>query len=256
MKIKTPTEIEAMATAGKAVAHALDEMKKAIVPNQTTTLDLDEIAIETLAKHNCKPALVGYQPPFSDVPYKHATCISIDEEVIHGVPNKSRVIKNGSIVSLDLVGSYEGWLADSTITVIVGEVSKKAQQLVSVTREAMMHGIQAAKPGATLGDIGFAVQRLIERNKFSVVKELTGHGIGQKTHEDYDVLNFGRPGKGMVLEPGMTFCVEPMVASGSPKVTYRRGDPWTVVMADGQLAAHFEHTVAVTEDGVRILTVS
>lgn len=244
-----------MAAAGQAVAHSLAAMKAAIVPGQTTTQDLEEIALETLAKHGAKPSLKGYRPSFSQVTYQHATCISINDEVIHGVPSPTRVLREGDVVGLDMVGNIDGWHADSTITVIVGSGSKVAQRLVSVTREAMWHGIRAALAGNTLGDIGFAVQRLVEKNGFNVVRDLSGHGIGRSVHEEgLDVVNFGIRGRGIRLVPGMTFCVEPMTAAGKGATMHKPGDPWTVFIKDGSLGAHWEHTVAVTEKGPRVLT--
>lgn len=254
MSLKTPGEIDAMAEAGRAVALAIDKMKRAIVPGKTTTIELDTIAREELARHGAKPSLLGYHPSFSPVAYEHTACISVNDEVIHGVPSE-RVLKDGDVVGLDLVGNVDGWHADSTITVIVGTGSKLAQRLVTVTRESMWHGINAAKAGATLGDIGYAVQKLVERNGFGVVRDLSGHGIGRSVHEgQLNVANFGRPGTGTRLEVGMTFCVEPMTTAGRYQVTHRKGDPWAVITADHSLGAHFEHTIAVTPDGPRVLT--
>ena len=243
-----------MAEAGRAAAKALKAMQAAIVAGQTTTMDLEEVARETLRAEGAKPALLGYHPPFSKVRYEHATCISVNEQVIHGVPGP-RVLKNGDVVSLDLVAEIDGWMADTTVTVIVGTGSPKAQRLVEVTRAALQRGIEVIKPGLRLGDLGNTIQKIVERNGFSVVRELAGHGVGSAVHEEgLDVYNFGKPGTGVELRPGMTFAVEPMVSAGRPQVVHRDGDPWTIYMKDNSLAAHWEHTVAVTEDGCRVLT--
>lgn len=243
-----------MAEAGRAAAKTLQAMKTAIQPGKTTTQELEDIARETLASLGAKPALLDYKPPFSQHTYRHATCISINEQVIHGVPSP-RILKSGDVVSLDLVAEVDGWLADSTITVGVGNITPKAQRLIEVTRASMWKGIEIIKPGIRLGDLGNAIQKIVERNGMSVVRELAGHGIGRTVHEPgLDVYNFGRPGTGVELRPGMTFAVEPMVSAGKPQVEHRRDDPWTIWMKDKSLSCHWEHTVAVTEDGCRILT--
>jgi methionyl aminopeptidase len=254
-RLKTPGEIEAMRRAGIAVAVALRTMRDAIVPGETTTLDLDEIAGETLKKYDAKPILNGYKPSFSNVPYMHNTCISLNEEVIHGVPNPKRVIQDGDLVSLDMDAMVEGWCADATISVAVGNASESALKLMKVTREALFKGIEQARAGNTMGDIGAAVQRHVEKNGMNVVRDMVGHGIGQVPHEPgLDVPNYGKPRTGTPLKVGMTFCIEPMVMLGKRDVDHRPGDPWTIVTKDGSWAAHWEHTVAITKDGPLILT--
>lgn len=244
-----------MRRAGEAVALALRAMRDAIVPGETTTLQLDEIAGETLRAHGARPALNGYKPSFSAVPYLHNTCISLNNEVIHGVPSAQRIVREGDLISLDLDASVDGWLADATITVAVGQVSPKARKLLTVTREALYKGIEQAVPGNAMGDVGHAIQKLVEKHGFNVLRDMVGHGIGQVPHEPgLDVPNYGRPGKGIRLQVGMTFAIEPMVTAGSYVVQHVPGDPWTIVTKDGSLAAHWEHTVAITEDGPLILT--
>ena len=255
MRLKTSDEIEMMRRAGRVVAEALAAMRDAIVPGQTTTLDLDEIAYETLKRRGAKPILLGYKPSFSDVPYQHSTCISVNDAVVHGVPDKKRVLRSGDIVSLDMDASIDGWCADATITVPVGEVSSAAKNLLTVTRECLYKGIAQARPGNTMGDVSAAVQRHAERSRYGVVRELIGHGIGQTPHEKgLDVPNFGRPHTGVRLRPGMTFCIEPMINAGSREIKHVSDDPWTVFTEDGSLSAHFEHTIAITEAGPDILT--
>ncbi|MBC7809116.1 MAG: type I methionyl aminopeptidase [Akkermansiaceae bacterium] len=255
MRLKTPSEIAAMRRAGEVVAVTLRTMAAAIVPNQTTTLELDEIAAAVLKRYDAKAPLYGYKPSFSDVPYMHNTCISVNDEVIHGVPDARRVLREGDLVSLDMDASVDGWCADATITVPVGKVSGKAKKLLQATREALQMGIAQARPGNTIGDVGYTVQRHVEKNGFSVVREMVGHGIGRMPHEPgLDVPNWGKPGEGQIIQVGMTFCIEPMVNAGKPEIAHVHGDPWTIVSADGSLACHFEHTIAITENGPVILT--
>jgi methionyl aminopeptidase len=255
IRLKTASEIAAMRQAGIAVALSLRAMRDAIIPGQTTTLELDEIAGETLKKMGARPALLGYKPSFSNVPYMHNTCISVNQEVIHGVPNARRILQEGDLVSLDMDAEVEGWCADATITVAVGTVSESANRLSQVTREALYKGIEAAKIGNTMGDIGYAIQRHVEKNGMNVVREMVGHGIGKMPHEPgLDVPNYGRPRKGVKLVEGMTFCIEPMVMLGRREVHHPAGDVWTIVTKDGTWAAHWEHTIAVTKSGPQILT--
>lgn len=254
MKLKTGNEIDAMAVAGRAAALTLQRMRSLTKPG-ITTQDLEEAARSELQAQGAKPALLGYHPRFSKVPYEFATCISVNDEVIHGRPSPKSVLREGDVVGFDLVADVDGWLADTAITVIVGKGSLKAQRLISVTQEALRHGIGKAVAGARMGDVSSAVQRLVERNGFGVIRELSGHGVGSEVHEEgIEVPNFGFPGKGLPIQVGMTFCIEPMVTAGSPGIKHRPGDPWAVVTRDGSIGAHFEHTVAITEDGPRILT--
>lgn len=254
MRLKTPGEIDAMAVAGQAAAKTLHAMKAAAAAG-TTTMALEMIAREELARHGARPALLDYHPRFSRVPYRFATCISVNDEVIHGQPSETTVIREGDVIGLDLVADVDGWLADTAITIVVGAASVKVQRLLTVTQEAMWQGVRKAVSGARMGDVSNAVQRIVERNGFGVIRELSGHGVGSEVHEEgIDVPNFGRAGKGLPLQVGMTFCIEPMVTTGSPGIKHRPGDPWAVVTRDGSIGAHFEHTVAVTSEGPRVLT--
>jgi len=254
MRLKTESEIGAMAVAGRAAALTLQRMRASAVPG-VSTMELEEVARAELSQHGARPALLGYHPRFSKVPYEFATCISVNDEVIHGQPSPKRYLREGDVVGLDLVADVDGWLADTAITVIVGKGSLKAQRLLSVTQEALRHGISKAHVGSRMGDVSSAVQRLVERNGFGVIRELSGHGVGSQVHEEgIDVPNIGFPGKGIPLRVGMTFCIEPMVTAGPPGIKHRPGDPWAVVTRDGSIGAHFEHTVAITEQGARILT--
>ncbi len=255
IRLKTAGEIEMMRLAGYVVAEVLGAMRDAIIPNITTTLDLDAVAEYVLHKHGAKSAFLNYQPSFSDVPFRHNSCISVNEEIVHGVPSENRVLRDGDIVGLDMGASVDGWFADSAITVPVGEVSPAAKNLLVITREALFKGIAQAKLGNRMGDISSAVQKHAERNRYGVVRELVGHGVGTSPHEKgLDVPNYGRPGTGERLKVGMTFCIEPMINLGSREITHLPGDQWTIISSDHSLSAHFEHTVAITEAGLDILT--
>ena len=255
--LKTPGEIEAMRGAGIALAAALRTMRDAIVPGKTTTGELDEIAGEVLRRYGAKSALFGYKPPWTDDVYLHNSCISVGDEVIHGVPNRKRKLREGELVSLDMTAELDGWCADSTISTIVGKkVLPKAKKINQVTREAMYLGIEKAIAGNTIRDVAWAIQNHVEKNGMSVVRELVGHGIGREPHEDgLDVPCFvGSDADKTVIQVGMTFCVEPMVIFGKDGVAHIDEDPWTIVSADGSIACHWEHTIAVTENGPVILT--
>lgn len=251
---KSPAEIDAMREAGRAVAAALKAMQAAIVPGVTTTLDLDEVAVETLRANGAVSTLKGYHPPFSDFTYLHTTCISVNDEVAHGVPDVRRVLQDGDIVSLDLDAAVDGWIADAATTVAVGRIAPVAQNLLIGTREALMEAIKQARIGNTVGHISSAIQKTAQRHRYHVVRDLCGHGIGRTPHEEPDVFNYGRPGQGMKLKAGMTICIEPMINVGKSDVVHVNDDPWTIVTEDGTLSAHFEHTVAITEAGPVILT--
>jgi methionyl aminopeptidase len=255
VRLKNPAEIERMRCAGVVVAEALAAMRDSIVPDVTTTLDLDEIAADVLKKHGAKSAFLGYKPPFSHVEYKYNTCLSVNEEVVHGVPSAKRVLRTGDIIGLDMGAAVDGWYADAAITVPVGAISAAAKNLLTVTQEALMKGIAQARPGNYMGDVSAAVQKHAERARYGVVRSLVGHGIGTTPHEDPQVPNYGRPGRGIMLKPGMTFCIEPMVNLRTDEVDHIPGDEWTIVTNDRSLSAHFEHTIAITESGPDILTI-
>lgn len=254
---KTPGEIEAMRATGLALAAALRAMRDAIVPNKTTTGELDELAGEVLRRYGAKSALLGYKPPWTQDIYLHNSCISINDEVIHGVPSKKRRIREGDLVSLDMTAELDGWCADSTISTIVGKrILPKAKKINQVTREAMYLGIEKAVAGNTMRDVSWAIQNHVEKNGMSVVRELVGHGIGRAPHEEgLDVPCFtGSDADQTCLEVGMTFCIEPMVIYGRADVAHIEEDAWTIVSQDGTIACHWEHTIAITEEGPIILT--
>lgn len=245
--IKTPREVEKMRRSGAVVSEILDYVRGFVQPG-ATTMDLENAAVAKIAELGATPAFKGYHG------YPAVLCTSVNSEVVHGIPSANRVLREGDIVSIDTGVIIDGFYGDSAITVPVGEkIEPKAQRLLDVTRASLESGIRAVKVGASLGDIGAAVQEVVEADGFSVVRDFVGHGIGTRLHEDPQVPNFGRRGQGLKLREGMVFCIEPMVNSGKPDVQVL-SDGWTAVTQDGSLSAHFEHTVAVTANGAVVLT--
>ncbi len=244
--LKSPAQIERMRESGRIVARALRLTSAHIRPG-VTPLELNAIAERHIREEGGVPDFLGYKG------YKHATCISVNDRVVHGVPDR-RPLQEGDLVTLDFGVVKDGWHADSAWTYAVGEVDARTRRLMNVTREALNQGIAQARPGRTIGDIGAAVQRYCEGNGYGVVRELVGHGIGTELHDlPRNVPMFGRAGKGERLREGMCLCIEPMVNAGSADVV-TLDDQWTVVTADGSNAAHYEHTVAITKNGPEILT--
>jgi len=245
---KSKAEIEMMRKSGKIVAGTIRRCHEAIVPGKTTTRILDELAGRLIAEAGAVPSFLNYRG------YTANTCISVNDVVIHGMPNDVP-IEDGDIVDIDIGACLDGWHADSAVTYAVGTVSANAQRLLNITRECLYQGIAQAKIGNRIGDIASAVQRYAEKNGYGVVRDLVGHGIGRKLHEEpVNVPNFGKAGKGEVLKEGMTICIEPMINEGTFKIV-TLPDGWTMKTADGKLSAHFEHTIAITKDGPDILTV-
>jgi methionyl aminopeptidase len=246
--IKSEHELELMRTAGVINARALAAAISIIQPG-VTTADIDAVAAEVLQREGAEPAFMGYPGAY---PYPAVTTICVNDELVHGIPSKRRV-KKGEIVSIDCGSIVEGFVADSALTVGVGEVSPDAQRLMDVTLEALYMGIESMLVGNRTGDVSAAIQGHVEGNGFSVVREYTSHGVGQRMHEDPQVPNYGRSGRGLPLQAGMTIALEPMVLEGGPE-THVLEDQWTVSSRDGKLTAHFEHSVAVTPNGPWILT--
>lgn len=245
--LKTPAEIESIRRAGVIIGRLFEVLPEHIRPG-TTTAAIDRFVEDFIRSHE------GATPAFKGLyGFPASTCISVNEEVVHGIPRPDRTLRDGDIVSIDVGVLLDGWYADAARTFPVGEITPEAQRLLDVTEAAMYEGIRMAKAGNRLGDIGAAVQRTAESAGFGVVRDLVGHGIGRQMHEDPQVPNFGRPGQGLRLRTGLVICIEPMITAGSPEVL-TLDDRWTVVTQDGGLSAHFEHTVAVLADGPRILT--
>lgn len=247
IQLKSQREIEIMARGGKILADTVSLMERTVKPGMTTA-DLDAIAEEFIRSHP------GATPSFKGLyNFPASICSSINNEIVHGIPSKKRVLNEGDVVSIDVGVFYEGYHTDSATTVAVGKVDGESQRLLSVTREALGAGVAVARAGNHLGDIGAAVQAVVEAAGFSVVRDLVGHGIGTGFHEEPQVPNYGKPNRGIRLVPGLTIAIEPMVNVGKPGIR-TMPDKWTVVTIDGKRSAHFEHTVAITENGPRVLT--
>ncbi len=244
--LKSSKEIEKMRRAGQVVREVLELVRTKVKPG-ATTFDLEKAAEERLTELGLKAAFKGYHG------YPCVLCTSVNSEVVHGIPSPKRVLKEGDIVSVDFGVVVDGYYGDAAITVPVGAVDEKAARLLKTTEASLKAGIAAVRPGATLGDVGAAVQGVVEGEGFSVVRDFVGHGIGVHMHEDPQVPNFGHAGQGMKLKVGMVIAIEPMVNAGKPEVKVL-DDGWTAVAIDGSMSAHFEHTVAVTADGARVLT--
>jgi methionyl aminopeptidase len=243
---KSPSELEKMYRAGQIVWGALDKMRHMVKPG-VTTQQLDEFAEAYTVEHHARPAFKGYRG------YPGSVCTSINQEVVHGIPSKSRKLREGDILSMDFGVELDGYYGDAALTVPVGKINPVREKLLRVTRESLEQAIDKVRPGNRLGDVSAAVQAWVEKNGYSVVREFVGHGIGTKMHEDPQLPNYGSPGHGPKLQEGMVLAIEPMVNTGGPGVRVLEDD-WTAVTTDGSDSAHFEHTVAVTAEGPWILT--
>ncbi len=248
--IKSDEEIKIMREAGRITARILSDIDKATVPGVTTG-ELDRLAEKLIRKAGSKPAFKGYRGKSSS-PFPASITVSVNEEVVHGIPG-GRKLRAGDVVSIDMGVVWKGFYADSAFTKALGDVDARSRKLLEVTRESLFKGIEQARAGNRLTDISSAVQAHVEKNGFSVVRDLVGHGIGRQMHEDPQIPNFGPPGFGPILQKGMVLAIEPMVNMGGYKVDFLPDD-WTVVTADNSISAHFEHTVAVSENGPVILT--
>jgi methionyl aminopeptidase len=246
IQIKTEAEIERMKVAGKVVAQVLEILREAIKPG-VSTKQLDTIAYNKIKELGAEPAFLNYHG------FPASICASINEELVHGIPSEQRILKQGDIISIDMGARIGGFYGDAAITVAVGKISHEAQRLMDVTKQCLKLAMKEAKPGNYLGDIGYAVQKHAEGNGMSVVRDFVGHGIGRALHEEPQIPNFGHKGTGVLLEEGMVFALEPMVNLGSFDVKVK-DDNWTVVSKDGKINAHFEHTIAITKNGAKILT--
>ncbi|MEP6904727.1 MAG: type I methionyl aminopeptidase [Gemmatimonadales bacterium] len=247
IQLKSQREIEVMARGGHILADTVTLMEQSVRPG-ISTQELDKIAEDFIRSH------AGAVPSFKGLyNFPSSICTSINNEIVHGIPSRKRVLQEGDIVSVDVGVKYEGYHTDSATTVAVGEVPEESRRLLAITREALDAGVRAAMIGNHLGDIGAAVQHVVELAGFSVVRDLVGHGIGTGFHEEPQVPNYGKPSRGLRLVPGLTIAIEPMVNVGKPGIR-TMPDKWTVVTVDGGRSAHFEHTVAITENGPRILT--
>ncbi|MEO5813938.1 MAG: type I methionyl aminopeptidase [Gemmatimonadaceae bacterium] len=247
IQLKSAREIELMAEGGRILADTRALIRREVRPG-ISTMELDAMAEEFIRSH------AGATPAFKGLyGFPGSLCASINNEIVHGIPSKKRVLKDGDIISIDLGVGFKGYYTDSATTVAVGTVDDETTRLLETTERSLAAGIAAAVPGNHLGDIGAAVQRVVEEAGFSVVRDLVGHGIGVEFHEEPQVPNYGKPKRGLKLVPGLTLAIEPMVNIGGP-ATKTLSDKWTIVTVDGSRSAHFEHTVAITEAGNRVLT--
>jgi methionyl aminopeptidase len=251
--IKSPADIDKMRVAGRLAAEVLQVVAPHVRPGVSTG-ELDRICRQHIVEvQGAVPANIGYGGHAYRIPFPAAICTSVNNVICHGIPSDARILKDGDIVNIDVTVIKDGWHGDTSRMYCVGMPSVLARRLVEVTREAMFRGIRAVRPGATLGDVGHSIQTHAEAARFSVVREYCGHGIGRVYHEAPQVMHYGRPGTGLCLQAGMTFTIEPILNTGKPQ-TRVLSDGWTVVTKDCSLSAQWEHTVAVTEDGVEVLT--
>ena len=249
--IKTKEQIEIIREGGKILATVLAKVAKKVAPG-VSTFELDKYAYDLIKEGGDVPAFLNYRPEGAPKAFPATICISVNNEIVHGIPSKARILKEGDIVSLDLGLKHKGLFTDHAVTVPVGKISKRDQDLLDKTKKALELGICAARGGATVGDIGHAIESFVNR-KYGIVRELSGHGVGVKIHEDPYVPNYGKPGKGQKLIPGMIIAIEPMLNMGSGHIV-SADDDWTIKTADGSRSAHFEHTILITEGDAEILT--
>ena len=246
IRIKTEEEIDRMKIAGRAVAIFLKEAEKLVVPG-VPAWEIELLAEKVFKELKVKPAFKGYNG------YEYITCVSVNEEVVHGIPRRDKVFKKGDIVSIDVGAVYKGFFGDGAMTYIVGETDEPGKKLVEVTRKALEKAIEKIRAGVKLGDISYAIQSFVEDNGFNVIRDYVGHGIGTALHEEPQVPNYGKPGTGVTLITGMTLAIEPMVVEGDWRIKILE-DGWTAVTVDGSRCAHFEHTIVIRETGAEILT--
>jgi len=252
IQLKTQEDIEKLKEAGKIHAHILKALTALVKPG-VSAVEVDTLARALLEEAGAKAAFLNYTPEGVSYPFPAAVCVSVNDEVVHGIPHENIIFQEGDIVSLDLGVSYKGMITDAAITVPCGEVSDEARKLMSITKEALNVGIAAAKLGNTVGDIGFAIQEFVKPYGYGIIKILAGHGVGYSVHEEPYVPNYGKKGDGEKLIPGMVLAIEPMLTLGNDEVAVTE-DEYTYVTYDGSLAAHFEHTIAITEEGTVVLT--
>ena len=249
--VKNKEQIKIIREGGKILARVLDKVAKKAKPG-ISTFELDKYAHDLIIKEGGIPAFLNYRPEGAPKAFPATICISVNNEIVHGIPTKTKILKEGDIVSLDLGLEYKGLFTDHAVTVAVGKISKKDQQLLDYTKKALEVGIWAAQGGATVGDIGHAIESFVNR-KYGIVRELSGHGVGVKIHEDPYIPNYGKKGKGVKLIPGMIIAIEPMLNIGKASIV-SASDDWTIKTADGSRSAHFEHTILITEGEAEILT--
>lgn len=250
--IKSPEEIKILREGGKRLASVLYEVAERVKPG-IATIELDELAEKLIRKTGGEPSFKNYKTREDKFPYPASLCVSINDEVVHGIPSKNRFLEKGDIVGLDLGMKYKNLYTDTAITVGVGKINKEAEKIIKTAKKALETGIKASKENNFIGDIGFSIQSCAEKNGFNVVRKLVGHGVGYDVHEYPDIPNFGKPKTGEQLKAGMVLALEPMLIAGSADVILDK-DNWTWKTKDGSLSAHFEHTIVITQKGAEILT--
>jgi methionyl aminopeptidase len=253
-RIKTEEEINLLRQGGKILAKILKELAKYSKPG-VSTADINDYALKLAEDFGVEPVLLGYHPEFADFPYPAALCTSVNNTVQHGVPRADEILQEGDIINLDMSIGFQGMIVDSGITVPVGKTDPVSQKLMDVTREALAIGIKQAQPGNRIGDIGHAIETFVKARGFSIVEVLCGHGVGHAVHEDPQIPNYGTAGTGPLIKVGNVFAIEPIVNVGGKEVVFDdEGDGYSVYTVDGSRSAHFEHTVAITENGPEIMT--
>ncbi len=250
IRLKKEKDLEGLRASGQILTRILLAMKDSATIG-TNLLEIENLAREMLKKEGATAAFLNYKPEGASAPYPSVLCLSLNDQIVHGIP-RNRALKNGDILKIDFGVVYKGYVTDAALTVGIGQISPEAKRLLSVTEESLTEGISAARNGGNLGDIGYAIESYVEKNGFSVIQNLTGHGTGFKLHEDPTVYNYGRRGEGMKLQPGLVLAIEPMVSMGSSQIRQAQDDSYYT--ADGSLSAHFEKTIAITKNGAEILT--
>ena len=253
MIVRNDKDIEGLRTAGRILAEVLTELSAMVVPG-VTTAELDLAAEKAIRNKGGVPAFLGYKPEGANYPFPAVLCASVNEEIVHGIPSENKTLIDGDIITLDLGLSYDGYFVDSAVTVPVGEISREDQKLLDATRDALEAAIAVARGGMKTGDVGAAVEQVAKSYKFSIVEDLGGHAVGKAVHEQPYIANEGKAGKGETLPEGMVIALEPMLSAGSPRIVLDPEDEWTYRTSDGSRAAHFEHTLILTEDGCEVVT--
>ena len=253
IKIKKPEEIELMRVAGRVTAEVLDIMREAVRPGISTG-ELDRLSEEHIRKNGGIPAFKNYKPMSDMTPFPGTICASVNDEIIHGIPDFNRILEEGDIISVDVGACINGWFGDAACTYPVGEISSEKKKLLEVTEDSLNRAIASALNGNTLGDIGYAVESFVKPLGFGIVRDYTGHGIGRKMHEAPQIPNYGKARQGMTLKSGMTIAIEPMIMSGREDVKVDSKNGWTVSTVDGSDAAHFERSIVILDEGPEILT--
>ena len=253
---KNQEEYLKLEKSGEILFLILTSLKNAIIDGERSLYELDMLA-EKMLNHYDARSVKGYLPDFADIPFEYNLCASVNNEIVHGLPSKNKYLKDGDIVSIDMAIEHNGWFADSAFTIGIGNISESRKNLIEVTELCFKKGFEACKIGNKIGDIGHAISSEANKNGFSIAFALTGHGIGQSLHEDQYVPNFGNPGEGLEIIPGMSFCIEPMLIAGGYMISesyLNKSDGWTIYSEDGSDTAHYEHTIAITDNGAVILT--